>query len=581
MIAQETMPPTKRWIVKSLPNAPHQQSAIENLTRSLGINPFLASLLVQREVHTFEDARLFFRPEMSHLHDPFLMQDMARAVERLVMAMLREEKILVYGDYDVDGTTSVALFYGFLKTQYAHLDYYIPDRYTEGYGISSTGIRWAADNDFSLIVCLDCGVKSVDKIAEASALGVDFIICDHHRPGDVLPGAVAVLDPKRADCRYPYKELTGCGVGFKLLQAFCQFQRIPFEILQPYLDLVAVSIASDIVPITGENRVLAHYGLKQLNAAPRTGLRALIQVANFKNTQSLDINNVVFGLGPRINAAGRIKHAKEAVQLLLADDAEQAYDFAMAINVHNTSRREHDSSITEQALAMIRADDWLLHAKSTVLYDATWHKGVIGIVASRCIEHFHRPTIILTLSQNKAAGSARSVPGFDVYEALEECADLLEQFGGHTFAAGMTLLAENVPAFRQKFEEVVTRRILDEQLVPMQEIDMPLDLSAIDAKFNRILKQMAPFGPHNPAPVFMTDELYLVGEPILMKEKHLKLHVRQGMVGRSMVAVGFNLAHWADRLHQNQPFALCYHIEENNYNGNITLQLMIKDIRCQ
>ncbi len=581
---------SRRWITKPFPDSPAQRSAIENLTRELGVSPFLASLLVQRGIHSFEEARGFFRPEIKHLHDPFTMRDMDRAIERLTLAMLRNEKILVYGDYDVDGTTSVALFYGFMKTLYPHLDYYIPDRYKEGYGISQTGVQWAADNDFTLIVALDCGIKSIDRIAEAKALGVDFIICDHHRPGrgtagDELPDAAAVLDPKRADCLYPYKELTGCGVGFKLLHALCLFNDLPLEQLYPYMDLVMVSIASDIVPITGENRVLAYYGLKYLNATPSIGLKALIKVAGF--TRELDINNVVFGLGPRINAAGRIKHAKEAVRLLLADNEVEAEQFAFDINVHNKNRREFDTSTTDQALAMIEADEWLKNAKSTVLFEPSWHKGVIGIVASRCIEHYHRPTIILTQSNEKVAGSARSVPGFDVYEAIEECADLLEQFGGHTFAAGLTLMPENIPAFRQKFETVVSGRIQEEMLTPMLEVDMPLDFDQIDAKFVRILKQMGPFGPHNLQPIFRTDNVYMSGLVTKMQEKHIKFWVQQGqpasrVAGYRLQAIGFGMAaEWADRLFNDEPLSICYQIEENHYNGQISLQLVLKDIRCQ
>lgn len=579
----EPKPTPKRWILKPAPATARDKLAIETLTQQLGVSPFLANLLVQRGCYTFEEARLFFRPEISHLHDPFLMKDMDKAMIRLQMAFIRNEKILIYGDYDVDGTTSVALVYGFLKTIYPHLDYYIPDRYTEGYGISKTGVEWAAANGFSLVICLDCGIKSIDRVAEANALGVDFIICDHHRPGPELPPASAVLDPKRDDCAYPYKELSGCGVGFKLLQALCQLRAIPLDELYPYLDLVAVSIASDIVPITGENRVLAHWGLKQLNARPRAGLKALIKIAGL--TKNLDIMNVVFGLGPRINAAGRIKHAKEAVRLLLADTDEEADDFAMAINQHNQSRQTVDKSITEQALAMIRRNAASTTAKTTVLFDPTWHKGVIGIVASRCIEQFHRPTIILTESHEKAAGSARSVPGFDVYEAIEECADLLEQFGGHTFAAGLTLKIENIPAFQQKFEEVVSRRINEDYLIPSIEIDMPLDFSAIDRKFYNIMRQMAPFGPQNLQPVFVSDNVYLVGKPTVMKEKHLKLRVQQGpsVLGQTQptfVAVGFNLAPWANRLVADEPFSICYHLDENTFNGETSLQLFLKDIRC-
>ncbi|GAB3644252.1 single-stranded-DNA-specific exonuclease RecJ [Spirosoma arcticum] len=579
MIAQSP-PPPKRWITKPFPDSTEQRTAIESLTGSLGISPFLAALLVQRGVHSYDDARTFFRPEIGHLHDPFGMKDMDRAILRLKLAMTpgRAEKILIYGDYDVDGTTSVALVYGFLKNYHPHIDHYIPDRYKEGYGISQQGIRWAADNGFSLIIALDCGIKSVERVAEAKALGIDFIICDHHRPGDQLPDAAAVLDPKRDDCQYPYKELSGCGVGFKLLHAFCLHNGIPLSELYPYLDLVAVSIASDIVPITGENRVMAYYGLKYLNATPRTGLKALIKIAGF--SQELTITNLVFGLGPRINAAGRIKHAKAAVHLLLAESDVEADDFAMAINKHNNDRKTFDSSMTEQALDMIRQSETMRSAKSTVLFDATWHKGVIGIVASRCIEHFHRPTIILTQSHDKAAGSARSVPGFDVYEAIEECADLLEQFGGHTFAAGMTMAVANIDAFRLKFEAVVSRRIKEEDLTPLIDIDLPVDFSEIDAKFVRILKQMGPFGPHNPQPTFMTEDVYLVNEPIIMKDKHLKINVRQSRTGHTMTAVGFGFAHCAGQLQAGKPFSICYQVEQNFYNGNVSLQLMLKDIRC-
>ncbi|WP_420150670.1 single-stranded-DNA-specific exonuclease RecJ [Spirosoma sp.] len=578
MIAQPP-PSPKRWLTKASPDSTQQQAAIEALTQSLNISSALAALLVQRGVHTFDEARTFFRPEMGHLHDPFAMKDMDRAVERLQQAMHpeRREKILIYGDYDVDGTTSVALVYGFLKNYHSAIDYYIPDRYKEGYGISRQGIEWAAENGFSLIIALDCGIKSVERIAEAKTLGVDFIICDHHRPGSELPDAAAVLDPKREDCSYPYKELSGCGVGFKLLQAFCMRAGIALEQLYPCLDLVAVSIASDIVPLTGENRVLAYYGLKYLNSAPRTGLKALIKIAGF--SRELDITNLVFGLGPRINAAGRIQHAKAAVELLLAESEDEADEFAMAINKHNNSRREFDSSMTEQALAMIRESETLTNAKSTVLFDASWHKGVIGIVASRCIEHFHRPTIILTQSNDKAAGSARSVPGFDVYEAIEECADLLEQFGGHTFAAGMTMPVNNINAFRQKFEQVVSRKIKEEHLTPLVEIDLALDFSEITDKLVRIVKQMGPFGPHNMQPVFTTDDVYLVGQPIVMKEKHLKMSVRQGRTGHTVTAIGFGFANVADYLQPGKPFSICYHVEQNFFNGNVSLQLMLKDVK--
>ncbi len=591
MIVRST-PAAKRWLHKPFPDAPLQKAAIESLVQTLNISPFLAALLVQRKVTTFEEARTFFRPELSHLHDPFLMRDMDRAIDRLTQAMAAGEKILIYGDYDVDGTTSVALVYGFLRTIYDQLDHYIPDRYTEGYGISEAGVAYAAGNGFTLIIALDCGIKSIERVAEAKALGVDFIICDHHRPGrgtagDELPAAVAVLDPKRADCHYPYDELTGCGVGFKLLQALCQVRGMSADILWPYLDLVAVSISCDIVPVMGENRALAYYGLKQLNSSPRMGLCALLRIAGFvapnelcpPPAKHLDVTNVVFGLGPRINAAGRIKHARAAVDLLLAKHHDEAEDFAYSLNLHNADRQQFDKNMTEQALAMIEADEWLKNAKSTVLFDASWNKGVIGIVASRCIERFYRPTIILTQSNDKASGSARSVAGFDVYQAIEACSELLDQFGGHTFAAGLTLPVENIKAFQAKFEAVVSASILDEQLTPKVDIDIPLDFREIDAKFYRIMKQMSPFGPGNLAPVFCTEDVVLVGEPIIMKEKHLKFTCKQLRSGHTFTAIGFGMAEWADHLHRNEPFSICYSVDMNHFRDQSTIQLMLKDIR--
>lgn len=565
----------KRWILPSELTTEQQHTA-QTLADAIHVSPFLARLLVQRGVHDFEAARSFFRPDLDHLHDPFLMKDMDKAVERLTLAMASQEKILVYGDYDVDGTTSVAMFYGFLHTVYDQLDYYIPDRYAEGYGVSTQGIDWAAENGFSLIVCLDCGVKSIDKVKYAKSLGIDFIICDHHRPGAELPPAAAVLDPKRDDCHYPYKELTGCGVGFKLLSAFCLQNGQDIDQLFSYLDLLVVSIASDIVPITGENRVLAYYGLQRLNSLPRTGLMALIRIAGL--TKELDIMSVVFGLGPRINAAGRIKHAKEAVRLLLCEDEEEAGTFAQSINKHNSDRRTFDTSITDEALSMIQGDAWLSSAKSTVLFKQDWHKGVIGIVASRCIEHFHRPTIILTESNGKAAGSARSVPGFDVYEAIEECSELLEQFGGHTFAAGLTLPIENIDAFRLRFEEIVSNRIQPDQLLPMINIDLELKLDAISGKFYSILKQMSPFGPGNMIPVFVSRGVSIAGRPTIMKEKHLKFEVYQDN-SPAFTVVAFGMVHIYPDLMSGRPFDICYQLDENNYRDKKTLQLMLKDVK--
>jgi single-stranded-DNA-specific exonuclease len=565
----------KRWIHHPEFTSDQQQAARE-LAESLKVSEYLATLLVQRGIADFEQSRQFFRPDLSQLHDPFLMKDMASAVDRLNKAIAGGEKILIYGDYDVDGTTSVTLFYGFLKKIYDRIDYYIPDRYMEGYGVSWQSIDWAEENAFTLIVTLDCGIKSVDKVTAAAEIGIDFIICDHHRPGDELPPAAAVLDPKRNDCDYPYKELTGCGVGFKLLQAFCIDRDIDQDGLFEYLDLLVVSIASDIVPITGENRILAYYGLKRLNAAPRSGIKALIEIAGITGT--LDITNVVFGLGPRINAAGRIKHAKEAVKLLLSDKEEEAAEFAEEINKHNSERRNFDSSITEQALFMIENDDWFADAKSTILYKEDWHKGVIGIVASRCIEKYHRPTIILTLSHGKATGSARSVPGFDVYEAIEECADLLEQYGGHTFAAGLTLPLDNLEAFKIRFNEIVSNRILPDQLIPMINIDMLLELDSLTPKFYNILRQMGPFGPGNMTPVFESRNLSIAGKPVIMKEKHIKFDVRQNG-SPTYTAVGFGMAQFYPDLVNGRQFSICYTLEENNFRDKKTLQLSLKDIK--
>lgn len=565
----------KRWI-HNTEQTPDQLLVTRELAEVLKITPNLATLLVQRGITDFEGSRQFFRPDLSQLHDPYLMMDMDLAVARLIKAISNQEKILVYGDYDVDGATSVTLFYGFLRKIYDNLDYYIPDRYNEGYGISWQSIDFAQENGFTLIVTLDCGIKSVDKVTEAKTRGIDFIICDHHRPGDSLPPAIAVLDPKREDCPYPYKELTGCGVGFKFLHAFCIEQGIDQQILFEYLDLLVISIAADIVPITGENRILAHYGLLRLNASPRIGIKALINIAGI--TGVVDISNVVFGLSPRINAAGRIKHAKEAVRLLLCEEEEEAQDFAFEINKHNTDRRTFDTTITEEALFMIENDAWFVDAKSTVLYKEDWHKGVIGIVASRCIEKYHRPTIILTQSHGKAAGSARSVPGFDVYEAIEECADLLEQFGGHTFAAGLTLPIDNIEAFRIRFNDIVSSRLLPDQMSPKINIDLALELGSITPKFYNILRQMGPFGPGNMTPVFESKDVSIEGRPVILKEKHIKFDVKQKN-SVSFTAIGFGMAQFYPDLVNGRPFSICYNLEENNFRDKKTLQLFLKDIK--
>jgi len=561
----------KRWVEKEID--PVTTAALQ---QSLQIDHRLAVILTQRGVTNFEEARLFFRPQLSHLHDPFLMKDMDKAIARIEKAIAGKENILIYGDYDVDGTTSVALAYGFLKNYHSKIDFYIPDRYKEGYGVSIQGIDYAASHGFSLIIALDCGIKAVDKIAYAASRGIDFIICDHHLPGENIPKAAAVLDPKRQDCNYPYKELSGCGIGFKLIQAFAQQRNIPFEKVSCYLDLVVVSIASDIVPITGENRVLAHFGLQKLNNDPCTGLRALMDLSGKR--EQYTISDVVFTIGPRINAAGRIDDAKHAVRLLISEDQAEARDKGLLINLKNTERKEFDTSITQEALAMIDADPALINRKTTVVFNESWHKGVIGIVASRLTEKYYRPTIVLTQSNGHAAGSARSVLGFDLYEALSCCSDLLEQFGGHKYAAGLTIKTENIPAFQQRFEEVVAASIPDELLVQEISIDVRLKLEHITPKFIRILNQFAPFGPQNMTPVFLSSNVYTYGSASIVGNNHLKMTVQQE---NSLVfeCIGFGLGDYLPLVKKGLPFDICYSIEENVWKEKRTIQLNVKGIR--
>lgn len=547
------------------------------LSSAINVNPVIATILCQRGIYNFEDAFRFFRPQLSHLHDPFLMKDMDRAVHRIVDAIYIEQKILFFGDYDVDGTTSVALMYSVFKEFYSHIGFYIPDRYKEGYGISKLGIDFAKAEGYQLIVSLDCGIKSIELVSYAASLGIDFIICDHHTPGEFLPEAVAVLDPKRLDCAYPYKELSGCGVGFKLCQALYLEQGWDLESLYPHLDLVAVSIAADIVPITGENRTLAYFGLKIINQMPRTGIAALFQVAQFK--KPFTISDLVFAIGPRINAAGRIAHAKAAVELLLAEDEEEALRFARSINQKNTDRKNVDKSITTEALNMIAENSSYMSAKSTVLFKEDWHKGVIGIVASRCIEKYYKPTIIFTASDNKATGSARSVQGYDIYEAISSCADLLEQFGGHAFAAGLTLPIDKVSQFRDRFEEVVRATISPELLTPSLEIDLKLDISLINPKFYSILQQMSPFGPGNMQPVFVSENLHCIGQPSILKEEHLKMTVGCKRTGEKLPAIGFGMAHFKTIVQDGKTFDMAYSIQMNRFRDQATLQLEIKDIK--
>ena len=565
---------THKWLVKPTP----PQYKIASLCKAINVNPTLGTMLLQRDIDTFDKAKAFFRPQLSDLHDPFLMKDMDVAVARLQKAIMLNEKILVFGDYDVDGTTAVSLFYGFLLQHYPNIDYYIPDRYKEGYGVSFQGIDYALEHGFSLMITLDCGIKSLKHVAYAKEKGIDFIICDHHRPGDQLPDAIAVLDPKRNDCNYPYKELSGCGVGFKLLQAYCLSVNINQDNLMSFLDLLAISIAADIVPITGENRVMTYYGLKVINQNPRPGIKALIEIAGFNS--EIEISNVVFGFAPRINAAGRLAHARAAVELMLANNHEKALIFAKSINEHNSDRKELDADITAEAISMIENDSFLLHSKGTVLYKSDWHKGVVGIVASRCIEKYYKPTIILTKSGDLATGSARSVRGFDVYEAISACDDLLEQYGGHMYAAGMSLKLENVEAFQKKFNQVVSENITKEQLYPIIEVDVELTLDQINQKFFNLIKQLAPFGPGNMQPVFIANNL--IAEPSsirILKDEHLKMSVRQIEGKLKFDAIAFRMAHLYDVVANGKPFNLCFTIDENTFRDNTTLQLMVKDIQ--
>lgn len=563
---------TKRWVLKDTADA----VTVQELAAGLNISPVLTALLVQRGVKNFEEAKYFFRPTELHLHDPFLMQDMEKAINRIEFAIASNEKVLIYGDYDVDGTTAVALVYSFFEKLHKNIEYYIPDRYKEGYGISTQGIDYAAANGFTLIIALDCGIKSVDKIAYANTLGVDFIICDHHLPGPELPEAVAVLDPKRADCEYPYKELSGAGIGFKLIQAWSEMHDMPFDDVAQYLDLIAISIACDIVHLTGENRVLAHLGLKKINENPCIGVKTLMEVAGRGSTYT--ISDVVFLLGPRINAAGRIDDAKHAVELLIACHEDAAKEKGEMINLRNTERKGHDQQITEQALSMIDNNEVMIARKSTVVFNEDWHKGVIGIVASRLTEKYYRPTVVLTRSNGHVAGSARSVLGYDLYEALCGCSDLLIQFGGHKYAAGLTMYPENVPAFIEKFEKVVGSTITDEQLTQQISIDAEIELKDIDSKFFRIMNQFAPFGPENMAPVFLTKNVYVSGNGGLVGSAHVKMFVMQPG-SASFSSIAFNQAELLPLLKPGMPFDICYTIEENVWREQRSIQLNIKAIR--
>lgn len=561
-----------RWTLKPKP----EEEKINELATALQVSGTIASLLLQRGITSFEQARQFFRPSLNDLHDPYLMKDMDKAVERLEKAIKNEENILVFGDYDVDGTTAVSLVSGYLKSFYPNVATYIPDRYDEGYGVSFKGIDFADDNGFSLIIALDCGIKSIDHVAYAKEKNIDFIIGDHHRPGDQLPDAVAILDPKREDCDYPYDELCGCGIGFKLIQALAANRDQTIDDLIPYLDLVATAIAADIVPMTGENRVLAHFGLQVINSNPRSGIKAMTHQLKKK---TLDITDVVFIIAPRINAAGRIKHGNHAVELLTEFDFEQAQQFASEIETYNAERKDLDQQITKEALTQIE-ENGEQNRFTSVVFQETWHKGVIGIVASRLIETYYRPTLVFTKSGDKYAASARSVKGFDVYNALEACAEHLEQFGGHMYAAGMTLKPENYAAFKEAFEKVVKETIAPELLQPELSIDAVVRFEEITPKFTRILKQFEPCGPQNMTPVFVSNNVFDTGygKPMGKEEEHLKLFVRQNN-SEGIPAIGFGLGNKHEIVKNKQPFEAAYCIDENEWNDKIELQLRLKDIR--
>ena len=567
----------KNWVIK----AQGDEGLVTSMLRELNIDKPLAQLLVQRGISSYKDAMTFFRPDLNNLHDPFLMKDMEMAVERIQEAIRTGERVMVYGDYDVDGTTAVSLVYSFFKNRFRSIDYYIPDRYDEGYGVSQKGIDYAAQQGFSLIIALDCGIKAVEKIEYARNRGIDFIICDHHNPGERLPGAAAVLDPKQEGCNYPYKELSGCGVGLKLVQAFCIRTGLPEEIIYDYLDLVVVSIASDIVPITGENRILAYYGLKKLNENPSTGLRAIREVAGI-DCKEIDIEDIVFKIGPRINAAGRMESGKKSVDLLVSDKSTEADIISKKINSFNVDRRNIDSEITRQAVEMIRGNPQLRDKHSTVLYNPEWHKGVIGIVASRLLDYYYRPTVILTRSNGMATGSARSVNGFDLYQAIESCRDLLENFGGHKYAAGLTMKVKDVQKFAERFERIVCETINPEQLIPVVEIDTELQLKEINEKFFKILQQFKPFGPENNRPIFLSENVVDngYGRTVGPNGEHMKLTlIQEENPFKVFPAIAFHKSEQFGEVSKGIPFDICYQLMENEFRGKVNIQINIMDIK--
>lgn len=562
----------KRWV--QTPKGDEKSAIL--LAQQLNIDNSLAEILTQRNILTFIQAKDFFRPRLDQLHNPYLMKDMDKAIQRIDEAIQKEEKILIYGDYDVDGTTAVALAYSFFSKIVSNSAYYIPDRHKEGYGISRTGIDYAQSNGYTLIIALDCGIKSLEMVSYAKTLDVDFIICDHHLPGDQIPEAVAVLDPKRKDCSYPFKELAGCGIGFKLAQAYAMKHNLPSETYEQYIDLVMVSIAADIVPIEDENRILAYHGLIKLNTKPCMGLKALMNSSGRQKTYTL--TDIVFSLAPRINAAGRMDHGNQAVKMLICDEDNAALEQSTFINLQNADRKTSDQNITAEALALIDESEFLMNKKTTVVYNQNWNKGVIGIVASRLTEKYYRPTIVLTESNGFLTGSARSVAGFDLYEALLSCQDLMEQFGGHKFAAGLTIKPENITRFSERFEEIVAATITDDLLCPEVNIDNEINLTQINGKFQRIIAQMAPFGPHNTAPVFVTHNVSLLRKPQVVGEKHLKFSIKQ-LNSTNFECIGFGLAEYEMLLQPNRPFSVCYTVEENVWRDQRSIQLNVKAIK--
>ena len=557
----------KRWIIQK-----SDQKFVQKLAKDLGVNHIVAHLLVLRGIENFDDAKRFFRPELKHLHDPFLMKNMQDAVDRIEKAIANKEKVLVYGDYDVDGTTSVAMMYSFLKRFSPEIEYYIPCRYEEGYGISLKGIDYAKKNNFSLIIALDCGIRAFNQVDYANEKEVDFIICDHHNPADKIPNAIAILNPKQSDCNYPYKELSGCGVGFKLIQAYSQKNNIDFSEISEYLDLLTVSIGADIVPMTGENRVFSYFGLKQINTQPRAGLKALMDIAN--KIKELSISDVVFGIAPRINAAGRIEHAKKAVEILVEQDLDRAKKLASFIEENNVTRRNLDQNITKEALEMIDENK-----KSTVVFSKNWHKGVVGIVASRVIESHYKPTIVLAEKDGILTGSARSVHDFDLYEAISKCAHLCEKFGGHKYAAGLSIKKDNLSEFIIAFEKAVSQSITEDQLSPKIDVDMEIDIDAIDGKLFRIIKQFSPFGPQNLSPIFVSrnvvDNGY--GKRIGADKSHLRINTKTA--SGSLAGIGFSMGDAFEKIKDYNEFDICYSINENEWNGRKKLQLMLNDLK--